>query len=99
MNLTDSIDTHFRLVTSQTSALTKLGLKSIKDLLMHIPNRYEDIGAAASVAQLQEGVHIDEFVTVYAEIKGLEKKLAWKTKRYSVEGMLQDDTGQMKIRW
>ncbi len=99
MNLTDDIGEHFRLVAGQKAALERLGLMTVQDLLMHIPSRYEDIGSAASIVQLQSGMGEGEMVTVYAEMQGLKKKLMWKTKRYAVEAWLQDVTGKMKVRW
>ncbi len=99
MELTDSIRQHFRLVASQTAALDKLGVHTIEDLLMHVPTRYEDVGNAISIEQLQSSKDLNEMVTIYASISNVEKKLMWKTKRYSVEAKLSDDTGSIKVRW
>ncbi len=99
MNLTDNISEHFRLVGSQKGALEKLGLITIQDLLMHIPSKYEDVGSAVSIAQLLDGAGQDEMVTVYGELVDLKKILMWKTKKYAVEGWIEDGTGRIKLRW
>lgn len=99
MNLVDNIIEHFRLVGLQKSALEKLGLITIEDLLMHTPSRYEDVGNAVSVVQLLDGSGQEEIVTVYGELKELKKILMWKTKKYAVEGWLEDSTGRIKLRW
>lgn len=95
MQLNDLITEHVRLVSGQKAALEKLGIHTIRDVLMHIPQRYEDIGAATPIAHISR----DELITVYGELRDLEKKLNWKTKRYMVEGWLHDTTGKIKIRW
>ncbi len=99
MNITDNITDHFRLVSTQKTALEKLGLLTIQDLLMHIPSKYEDVGNAVSIDKLFGGISTDEMVTVYGELQELEKTLMWKTKRYAVEGWLEDATGRIKLRW
>ncbi len=99
MNLSDNISEHFRIVGTQKTALEKLELITIQDLLMHIPSRYEDVGNAVSIAQLLSGVGQDELVTVYGELQDMKKTLMWKTKKYMVQGVLQDATGKIDIKW
>jgi ATP-dependent DNA helicase RecG len=99
MNVTDEIGEHFRLVGTQKKALESLGLSTIKDLLLHIPQKYEDVGNAVSIEQLLSGGGAGEMVTVYGELLSLEKKLMWKTKKYAVEAWLEDATGRIKVRW
>lgn len=92
---TDQLTKHFRLVQQQKNALQKLGIHTIQDLLLHIPSRYEDVGEARSIRDITP----NETVTVYGELHDLEKKLAWKTKRYMVNATLKDATGSIGIKW
>lgn len=91
----DELATHFRLVKTQKTALEKLGIRTLKDLLFHFPNRYEDVAAASRIIDIVA----NETVTVYGELSGLEKKLAWKTKKYVIQATLSDATGSAQIRW
>tara|TARA_B100000745_G_scaffold294310_2_gene237157 strand:- start:3601 stop:5736 length:2136 start_codon:yes stop_codon:yes gene_type:complete len=95
MKPTDEITQHFRLVTTQKAALEKLGISTIEDLLFHFPSRYENVSAARDIRDVTP----NETVTVYGELKHVEKKLAWKTKRYMVEATLVDATGEIGIKW
>jgi len=92
---TDELSKHFRIIKTQKAALEKLGIATVQDLLFHFPSRYEDVGAARRIIDIIP----NETVTVYGEISNLEKRLAWKTKRYMVEADLQDATGSVGIRW
>ncbi len=55
MTLGDMVANLFRLTPRQKSALAKLGVKTIGDLLFHFPARYEEIGGVRPIAQLREG--------------------------------------------
>ena len=92
---TDTLADHFRLTKQQKAALSKLGVVTLSDLLFHFPHRYEDVGAASSIANIVP----NETVTVYGELQKLEKKLSWRTKRYVIEAVLTDATGTIPIRW
>lgn len=95
MKPTDELTQHFRLVKTQKAALEKLGIHTVQDLLFHFPQRYEDVGAARHINDIVP----NEVVTVYGELTNLEKKLAWKTKRYMVDATLTDATGSIGIKW
>ena len=95
MQLNDEVSKHFRLIKSQKAALEKLGISTIQDLLLHVPARYEDVASARRIIDITP----NENVTVYGELSNLEKKLAWRTKRYVIEATLSDPTGSIDIRW
>ncbi len=95
MQLHDELTKHFRLVATQKKALEKLGVRTVRDLLFHFPNRYEDVGSAKRIAELVP----NEIATVYGKLSDLKKTLNWKTKKYMVEAKLTDETGSVKIRW
>ncbi|MAJ97379.1 MAG: ATP-dependent DNA helicase RecG [Parcubacteria group bacterium] len=95
MQSQDELTQHFRLIKTQKAALEKLGIHTVQDLLFHFPSRYEDVGAAHRIIDIIP----NETVTVYGELMDMEKKLAWKTKRYMVEGTLSDATGSIGLKW
>ncbi len=96
MHPNDKVTEHFRLVASQKKALEKLKIETLRDLLLHIPARYEDVGSARNIADITAD---DDLVTVYGELQNLEKKLNWQTKRYVVAADVADGTGKIGIRW
>ena len=92
---TDELSKHFRIIKTQKAALEKLGIATVQDLLFHFPSRYEDVGSARRIIDIVP----NETVTVYGELSDLEKKLAWRTKRYMVQATLSDATGSVGIKW
>ncbi len=91
----DNITEYFRLTSRQKKALDKLGLISIKDLLYHFPHRYED----PKEAKLIKDIKNKDAVLLFGQIKSIEKRLSWKTKKYIVEAEFQDSSGQITLMW
>ena len=95
MNPNDLISNHFRLVPDQTSALRRLSLVSIRDLLYHFPARYEQAGSAGHAGQLVLG----EKVTLIGAFKGLKARKLWKSRMNATEGWFEDSSGRVKVMW
>ncbi len=95
MKLTSPLSSEFRLVDAQKKALAKLGLSTIEDLLYHFPVRYGDVNRVKSIDTLIKG---DE-VTIFGKISGLKTSKAFIKKIPMSEGVVTDDTGNMKLVW
>jgi ATP-dependent DNA helicase RecG len=95
MQHTDLIEQHFRLKKPQQSALKKLGIHTIRDLLFFVPSRYEEFGEARTIENLPVG----EKVVVYGKLSGLKTKKAYRKKIPLSEGWLSDGTGRIKVVW
>ena len=95
MHLSDLISEHFRLTDIQKSALNKLGIKTIRDLLFHFPSRYEQAGGEASIV----GVVSGQEVSIIGTLEKLETKKGWKSRIPMSEGYLRDASGRIKVRW
>ena len=95
MKENDLLENHFRLAVPQKSALKKLGILTVRDLLFHFPSRYENITGSKSINSLKTG---DEAI-IYGEISGLSTRKSFKSRRPIAEGYIQDSTGKMKIIW
>lgn len=91
----DLISKHFRLTPTQISALRKLGLPAISDLLYHFPARYEAQGIETNARELVPGAK----VTLYGTLSKLKAKKLWKSKRAITEGWFEDATGKVKCMW
>jgi ATP-dependent DNA helicase RecG len=96
MNPSDLITKHFtRLKADQKSALTRLGLHTLRDLLYHFPARYEASGPSGTVANVTAGAE----VTLYGTIRKPEVRKAWKSRRPMAEAWLEDASGRIKLMW
>lgn len=91
----DRLPDHFRLIAPQASALRRLGLHTIRDLLYHVPSRYEKAGASGTVGQLVPGTK----VSLIGILSKLEAKKLWKSKRTATEGWFEDQSGRVKVMW
>ncbi|MFA7192039.1 MAG: ATP-dependent DNA helicase RecG [Candidatus Paceibacterota bacterium] len=95
MNLIDTIDKNFRIDTNQKSALNRLEIKTIRDLLYYFPTRYTDISEVKHINNISDG----ENVTLLGTISKLETKKGFKSKIPMGHAELTDLTGKIKIVW
>src|SRR3989344_4361583 len=58
MSPEDMLDNHFRLTPLQKSALKKLHVATVRDLLYHFPARYEAAGSSGEAARLVPGTKV-----------------------------------------
>ncbi len=91
----DLLTTHFRLDAPHQKALKRLGITTVEDLLLHLPQRYEDISTIQAVGGLVKG----EDAVVFGQIGGLKTRKAWKSKVPISEGWVEDGTARIKIMW
>lgn len=91
----DSLAQHFRLAKPQISALKKLKIATIEDMLRHLPVRYEHAGNERSVAHLVSG----QKVTLYGILLNLQAKKLWRSRRPATEGWFEDSSGRIKVLW
>lgn len=95
MNASDPISKHFRLHQEEQKGLTKLGLKTIKDLIWYFPARYGDSAQSKRIGELVAG----ETATVFGRIRNLKTGKAYIKKIAMAEGTIEDETGNLKAVW
>lgn len=95
MQLSDKLEKNFRLDEGAKSALRRLGLHTVADLLFYFPTRYSDISEVKRIADLEPG----EMATIFGKVSGLKTKKAWKSKIPMAEGTIEDTSGKLKITW
>ncbi len=95
MHTSDLLENLFRLAAPQRSALRRLGILTVHDLLYHFPARYDAPGTTGTVSNLRHG----EKVTLYGTLSKVEAKRLWKSRRPAAEGMFEDGTGRVKVLW
>jgi ATP-dependent DNA helicase RecG len=95
MQLNSSLEKEFRLREDQKKALNKLGISTVEDILYYFPVRYGDTSQIKNVGSLIKG---DESV-VFGKVSGLKTSKAWVKKIPMSEGVVQDETGRLKMVW
>jgi ATP-dependent DNA helicase RecG len=95
MHSHDLLTDHFRIDADHEKALERLGIRTVFDLLYHLPSRYEDISQIQSVGGLVVGAD----AVVYGKVSGLKTRKAWKSRRPIAEGFIEDGSAKMKIIW
>jgi len=85
-----------RLSDTQKAALKRLGLLTIRDLLYYFPVRYGDANALSYIADLKSG----DTPIIYAEVKNIRARKAWKSKINMTEATLEETSGnKIKAIW
>ncbi|HQT82817.1 MAG TPA: hypothetical protein PLW99_01565, partial [Candidatus Paceibacterota bacterium] len=96
MNPDDLVDKHFpRLRPEQKRALHKLGIRTVRDLLYHVPARYESSGDVGTIAGVAAGAD----VTLYGTVRKPDIRKTWKSRRPIAEAWLEDASGKIKMMW
>lgn len=95
MSPSDLLTSHFRLDEPHKKALKRLNIFTVEDLLLHLPQRYEDISSIQSVGSLVK----DQDAVVFGQLGGLNTRKSWKSRVPISEGWVEDGTARIKIMW
>src|SRR5690606_36069277 len=95
MSWHDPLATHIRIDAQHKTALAKLGINTVKDLLYHFPLRYGDIASVTYIETVADG---DE-VTIYGLLKNLKLDKTFRTKIARATATIQDESGSIKATW
>lgn len=74
--------------------LEKLGILTIEDLLLHIPNRYEDFRNTQKIRDVRVG----ETVTIKGTVASM-KNIYTKSRKVMQEAVVNDGTGSLSVVW
>lgn len=94
LKLTSPVSDLQMIGPSYIARLAKLNITSIRDLLLHLPQRYENYAVISKIADLQAG----ETVTVMGTIKEFEN-IYTKTGKKIQKAVLTDETGSITSIW
>ena len=95
MDLATPIEKMHRLSPEQKSALFKLGLITVRDLLFHFPVRYGNSAEVTYISGISEGAD----VTIYGTVKKIKTGKAWKKKTPLSTAVIEDGTGKINATW
>ena len=91
----DLITTAFRLTPPQKTALAKLRLSTLRDLLYYFPTRHNDAGKIGTIAETQTNEH----VTVYGQVVEVKTGKTYTSKMPVGEALIEDASGRLKAMW
>ncbi|MEA2656501.1 MAG: ATP-dependent helicase RecG, partial [Chloroflexota bacterium] len=81
---------------TDASRLAKLGIETVRDLLLHLPFGWDEYGEPTAVAQLTDGKQ----ATVIGTIESISAKRSKYKKMQLTEASLKDDSGGiLKLVW
>jgi ATP-dependent DNA helicase RecG len=95
MDLSTPIEKMHRLAPGQKTALEKLGLVTVRDLLFHFPVRYGNTAEVTYISSITEGAD----VTIYGTVKKIKTGKAWKKKTPLSNAIIEDSTGKINATW
>jgi ATP-dependent DNA helicase RecG len=75
--------------------LKRLGILTVKNLLWHLPTRYEDWSTISDISDLKPG---DE-KTIHGIIQNVRQVRAWKRRMIVTEAIVGDKTGSIHAVW
>jgi len=75
--------------------LRKFGIRTVYDLLFHLPFRYEDRRAVRAIRDLVPG----EEACVIGEVTHLDERTVGRKRRSLLHGTLRDSTGLLALTW
>jgi ATP-dependent DNA helicase RecG len=93
--LQEPIIKRFKLNQKQKTALKKLGLETLQDLLFHFPARYGD----ASEMNLIQNLNEKQNAVIYGTIKNIKLGKTFKTKKPIATATITDNTGTIYATW
>lgn len=77
------------------SGLKKLNIVTVRDLLLHMPFRYDDFSSIARI----EDVVVGQIVTIHGQIKKITMRRAWRRNLMVIEAIIEDETGTIRAVW
>ncbi|HVY67901.1 MAG TPA: OB-fold nucleic acid binding domain-containing protein, partial [Patescibacteria group bacterium] len=77
------------------AALKKLGIETVRDLLLYFPYRYLDFSKVSAVRDLAAG----EMVSVKVKIKSIGSRFSFRGRMSLAEAVVSDGTGSIKVTW
>ena len=75
--------------------LKKLGLNTARDLLWHIPTRYNDFSQITIISELRP----DTVATIRARVESIENERAWRSRMTITTAYVSDGIGRVPAVW
>ena len=93
MNSSDSIESIYKVDKVHKEALNKIGLHTIKDLLLYIPNRYTDARESLPISHAITG----STITLYGRMEKVKVTRSFRGHTPMTSAYLHDGNGHIKL--
>lgn len=88
--------TGLRSVGGRSAArLIKLGIKTVKHLLWHLPTRYEDYSQSVPIAQVVPG----EKMSIQGQVLAIASRFIWPRRLTITTATIRDESGAIRAVW
>lgn len=94
-SLEAKIDNYCTVGRIDVKKVHKLGIETIKDLLMYLPFRYEDLSNNIPIDDLEVG----QTATVRGRVDLISTRRSKRRRMYVTEALISDDSGSIKVVW
>lgn len=95
MDLFLSIEKLRNVGARNLSRLNKLGIKTLKDLLWHLPARYEDYSETTPISDISP----DQKVNIQGEVVKISTRKLFPRRMFITNAIIKDLTGAVKAVW
>lgn len=94
LSLSTSVQYVPRVGPVMARRLKKLGIETVKDLLWHVPFRYNDYSLVSKIARVQPG----ETVTIQGTVESI-RTVVTKNRKQIQQAVVGDDSGSIEAVW
>ena len=95
LKLYTSVFTYFRLNPLQKSALKKLSIGTMRDLLYHFPFRYGDTSETRNISSLQKS----DIAVIFGKISKLKTSKGFHSRIPMADAWVEDESGKIHCVW
>lgn len=95
ISLATPVDAVPRISKKIVPALRKLGIKNIRDLLLHFPSRYEDFSRRVDI----KDATLNEVVTVQGIVRKIDAIRTARKRMVIVHALIEDASGKIRATW
>ncbi|MCX6811919.1 MAG: ATP-dependent DNA helicase RecG [Candidatus Berkelbacteria bacterium] len=93
LNLNMGVDRLYNVGRVLSLRLRKLGIRTIKDLLLHFPSRYEDLSSIKPIVESRPG----ESATFKGKLLSISSRRSKNRRMNITEAIISDDTSTLKV--
>lgn len=94
-NFSESLINIKNLNRSIIAKLERLEIKTVQDLFLHFPFRYDDFSQQKTISELREG----EMATIFARVTDIKSRRSFRKRLGIIEALLTDGSGQIRAVW
>ena len=73
----------------------QLGITTVRDLLLYVPYRYEDLSRVTPIRDVRSGMT----TTIRGRLLAIANRRAWRRRMVITEAVIQDATDAIKVIW